>query len=157
MSVRDELRANLDKSMAKFENVVSNIKDEDLNVQIQDKEGGWTVIELLRHIQNSERGMTGTIKAVLEGGEGAPADFDLKFYNTRTQEKMSDITLDEIKSNMLKYRERTLQVLDIVKDEDWGKRGRHATLDIFTIKQFFEVISWHQQHHLKGIRAKFNL
>lgn len=157
MSIREEIRAYLDKSMTKFENLVNNLKEEDLNTRIQDKEGGWTVIEILRHIQNSERGMTGTVQAVLEGKEGAPEDFDIKKYNARTLEKMQDLTLDEIKSNMINYRVRTLEVLDSVKEDGWEKTGRHATLDIFTVKRFFEIIGWHQQHHLKGIREKFNL
>lgn len=157
MSIKDELKGYLDNSMAKFETVVNNLKEEDLNLQVQDKEGGWTVIELLRHVQNSERGMTGTINAVLEGGEGAPADFDLKRYNAKTLEKMGDLTLEEIKSNMIKYRARTLEVLESVTKDDWEKTGRHATLDIFTVKRFFEIISWHQRHHMKVIQEKLNL
>ncbi|MHA2030238.1 MAG: DinB family protein [Candidatus Kariarchaeaceae archaeon] len=157
MAIKEELRGYLDKSMDKFENIVNNLKEEDLSVQIQDKENGWTVIEILRHIQNSERGMTGTIKSVLEGGEGAPEDFDLKRYNSRTLEKMQDLTLDQIKSNMINYRKRTLEVLESVKESDWEKTGRHATLDIFSIKRFFEIISWHQRHHLKAISEKFSL
>jgi len=152
-----ELRSLLDKSMVKFDVVVNYMKNEDLNIQIQNKEGGWTVIELLRHIQNSERGMTGTLKSILEGKEGASADFDLNKYNARTQEKMRNLTIDEIKNNMKKYRERTLDLLNSVKDEEWDKKGRHATLKMYTVREFFEVISWHQNHHLKGIREKFKI
>ena len=157
MSLKEELLGFLNKSMTKFENVVNNIKEEDLNIQIQDKEGGWTVIELLRHIQNSERGMTFQAKSILEGNVGAAEDFDLKRYNARSTEKMANLTLNEVKANMTKYRQETIALLNSVKDDQWNIEGRHPNLNVYSIKQFFEIISWHQQHHLKVIREKFNL
>lgn len=157
MSIKEEIQAYLDKSMTKFENVVNNIKEEDLTVEIQDKEGGWTVIEVLRHIQNSEQGMAYQIKSILAGNEGATSDFDLQRYNASSNEKMKDMSFNQVKENMIKHRENTIKILETVKEEDWTKEGRHLNLGNYSIKVFFEILSWHQQHHLKGIREKFNL
>ncbi|MCE7734714.1 MAG: DinB family protein [Candidatus Heimdallarchaeota archaeon] len=157
MSIKEEIQAYLDKSMTKFEKVVNNIKEEDLTVQIQDKDGGWSVIEVLRHIQNSEPGMSYHIKSIIAGNEGASSDFDLQRYNTSSNEKMQNMSLDQVKENMIKHRENTIKILETVKEEDWTKEGRHPNLGNYSIKVFFEIISWHQQNHLKAIREKFNL
>ncbi len=157
MRIRDELTENLDKSMSKFEKLVAHLKPEDLDLQIQNKDGGWSVIEILRHIQNSERGMASIVKSVIEGGEGASKDFDLSQYNTRSNEKMIDMTLNQVVENMKKYRDTTISILNSVKEGDWEKEGRHANLNHYPVKRFFEIISWHQYNHLKPIMAHFDI
>jgi hypothetical protein len=153
----DEIKKKLNDSMSTFEHVVNNLKEEDLNVKIQERDQGWTVIEILRHVQNSENGMVRNIQGILAGGEGVPKDFDLTRYNKRANEKMEGITFDQIKENMRMYRQNTLALLDTVKDEDWQREGRHPTLDVYTVKKIFEIIAGHPIAHLKSIREKFNL
>ena len=113
MDTRGELLSYLNKSMEKFEKVMAHLKPDHINIQIQNKEGGWTVIEILRHIQNSERGMAQMVKSVIEGGEGASKDFDLSRYNIRSNEKMMEMTLEQIHQNMKTYREITLVIISV--------------------------------------------
>ena len=143
--------------MSTFESVVNKLENNDLNVKINEGEKGWTVIELLRHIQNSENGMTKNLKSIVDGGDGVPLDFDLMNYNTSANEKMKEVSLDQIMENMRNYRENTLDLLSTIKDDDWKKEGRHPSQDVFTVEKIFEIIWWHQVDHLKGIRAKFNI
>ncbi|OLS20439.1 MAG: hypothetical protein HeimC2_37220 [Candidatus Heimdallarchaeota archaeon LC_2] len=157
MSIASEIKIHMDKSMNTFEHVIDNLKDEDLNVRINEGEKGWTVIELLRHIQNSERGMTTNLKSIINKGEGTSTEFDLQKYNHTSNEKMKDLGLSDIKENMKKYRKITLELLKLVKEEDWEKEGRHPSQGTYSVKRHFEIISWHQYHHLKGIKTKLNL
>ncbi len=157
MCTAEELKSYMDKSMVAFEYLLENLKLEDLNVKINEGDKGFTVIELLRHIQNSERGMTANLKLIIDGGEGASREFDLQRYNHVSNDKMKDMTLSDIKENMRKYREKTLTLLQSVKEESWGKEGRHPSQGIYTVKKHFEIISWHQYHHLKGIKEKLNI
>jgi hypothetical protein len=152
-----EIRKKLDESMSIFEGVVNNLKEDDLNVRINEGEQGWTVIEILRHVQNSENGMTKNLRSILEGGEGVPLNFDLMKYNASSNDKMKDVSLDKIMENMRSYRENTLELLSTVKDEDWGKEGRHPSQEVFSVEKIFEIIWSHPIDHLKGIRAKFNI
>ena len=157
MTKASEIKTQLDKSMTEFENVMSSLKDKDLDVQINPGENGWTVIEILRHIQNSENGMTNNLKSIIQGGDGVPLDFDLMKYNSSANEKMKSVTLDDITKNMMTYRENTLNLLKTVKDEDWGKEGRHPSQDLFTVEKIFEIIWSHPIDHLKGIKGKFGI
>lgn len=157
MSTAEEIKSYMDKSMVAFEQVLENLKHEDLNVKINEGDKGFTVIELLRHIQNSERGMTANLKSIIEGGEGASQEFDLQRYNHVSNDKMKDMTLSDIKESMRKYREKTLNLLQTVKEEHWEKEGRHPSQGVYTVKKHFEIISWHQYHHLKGIKEKLNI
>ena len=157
MTTAAELKAYMNKSMSAFEHVIDNLKPEDLNIKINEGEKGFTVIELLRHIQNSERGMTANLKSILAGGEGASQDFDLQSYNHTSNDKMKDLTTSDVKEKMKKYREKTLNLLESVKEEDWEREGRHPSQGIYSVKKHFEIISWHQYHHLKGIKEQLNI
>ena len=157
MTLAEGIRAKLDESMSIFEHVVDNLKETDLEVQINEGDNGWSVIEILRHVQNSERGMTTNLQSIVDGGEGVPREFDLMTYNTDSNAEMADVTLDKIKENMRNYRENTLALLQSIVDDDWHKKGRHPTQDVYTVEQIFEIIRLHPIQHLKGIRAKFGI
>ncbi|MHA2252254.1 MAG: DinB family protein [Candidatus Kariarchaeaceae archaeon] len=157
MTKVSEIEAQLNKSMAEFEHVVSSLRSQDLDVQINEGDNGWSVVEILRHVQNSERGMTKNLRSIIDGGEGVPEDFDLVRYNAALNEKMKNVSLDEIMQNMQKYRENTLNLLRTMKDEDWDKTGRHPTLEVYTVEKLFEIIWSHPINHLKGIRENFSI
>jgi len=151
MDHKTELKQFLDNSMDKFNSLVMNITEDQLESRIQDKEGGWTVIEILRHIQNSEKGLLLQINNILSGGEGAPADFDLAKYNKRSNEKMNEMTFEEVKIKMIENRTATLKILESITDEQLELRGRHANLKEYSILDFFKTISYHQHSHVKKI------
>ena len=157
MASAHEIRKKLDESMSIFEGVVNSLKEDDLSVKINEGEQGWTVIEILRHVQNSENGMTKNLQSILEGGDGVPLDFDLMRYNASSNDKMKDVSTDKIKENMRVYRENTLNLLDTVKDDDWSKEGRHPSQDVFSVEKIFEIIWSHPIDHLKGIRTRFDI
>lgn len=155
MNAKEEILIYLNKSMSKFERVVENLGENQLNVVIQEKDGGWTTIEILRHIQNSELALLQNIESILRGGEGTKPDFDVDRYNTSLINKMANLSLEAVVLNMRMYRKQTLELLDSLSEEQLEMKGRHPTMSTYTVKRQFEIISWHQHHHLKGIREKF--
>jgi hypothetical protein len=157
MTIATKIKEKLDESMNTFESVIRKLEEKDMKVKINEGEKGWKVIEILRHIQNSENGMTKNLESILKGGNGVPLDFDLMKYNASANEEMKEVSLDQILENMRNYRENTLAVLSNVKDDQWKLEGRHPSQEVFTVEKIFEIIWSHPVDHLKGIRAKFSI
>jgi uncharacterized protein (TIGR03083 family) len=117
-----------------------------------EEEDGWSVADVLRHLVDSERGMTAQMKIIGEGGEGVPPDFDLNRWNARAVTKAKDKVPAELLAEMEKNREGLLQFIDSLASEDWHKQGRHASLRIMSIEEIARLIASHERRHTADIR-----
>lgn len=111
----------------------------------------WAVADVLRHVADSERGMTALMAQIKGGGEGVPADFDLGRWNRRVVEKLSDKSPQEVLAGMAANRAALLAFIDSLEEVDWHKKGRHASLRIMTIEEVCHLIADHERQHLAGI------
>lgn len=112
----------------------------------------WQVIDILRHVADSERGMTALMVQIKAGGSGVPEDFDLARWNQRVVTKLSDKGPQELIDGMAESRAALLAFIDTLDEDDWQKKGRHASLQIMTIEQVCHLIADHERQHLAGIR-----
>jgi uncharacterized damage-inducible protein DinB len=111
----------------------------------------WTVKDLFGHLMDSERSMTRLVETIKEGGEGVSPDFDLNRWNARTIKKTTDLTTDEIRSEMITNRGRLLEMLYDMPDEDWTKKGRHGSLKVMSVEEILNQIADHENEHLRDI------
>ena len=157
MDFRQEIETELGYSMKNFDLLVELLRESDPSIlQKSSNEGDWTIIDVLRHIQHSEKGVVIQIQQVLKGGEGFPANFDLNRYNDGRQPKMSHLSLDEVVDKMEENRKKTLEVLDAMRDGDWVKRGNFANQKEYSVKTFFKTLYHHQNNHINQIREVLN-
>lgn len=112
----------------------------------------WQVVDILRHVADSERGMTSLMMQIKGGGEGVPADFDLSRWNQRVVNKLADKEPQELLAGMAQNRAALFAFIDELEDADWAKKGRHASLQIMTIEEVCHLIADHETLHLAGIR-----
>ena len=112
----------------------------------------WRVVDVFRHIADSERGMTNLMIQVKQGGEGVPADFDLHRWNRRAVSKLQDKTPEELLEGMHTSRQALWALIDTLEPDDWEKKGRHASLRIMTIEEICHLIADHELNHANGIR-----
>ena len=71
--------------------VLEGFTEEQWNAPVYSDEGAeWRVIDVVRHVADSERGMTALMAQFQAGGEGVPADFDLQRWNRRVVAKLQD-------------------------------------------------------------------
>lgn len=113
----------------------------------------WRATDVLRHLADSERGMTALMVQVQAGGEGVPPDFDLHRWNQRAVTKQAERTPAELLAGMDTSREQLLAFIDGLDESDWDKRGRHASLRIMSIEEVCNLIADHEADHLSEIRA----
>lgn len=118
----------------------------------------WTIRQLAIHLSLADKGMGRQIMGIAEGGEGAPADFDLERYNKTSVEKRADKTIEEVRQDLAANRAELLAWLDSVKDESvLEKIGRHGSLAMLSIAQFLQLIADHEATHAKDIAQVLNI
>ena len=134
--------------------VLSGLTEEQWNAPVYTDEGAeWRVIDVVRHVANSERGMTALMAQVQGGGTGVPADFDLHRWNRRVVAKQQDKGPTDLLAGMAANREALFAFMDTLADDDWAKEGRHASLHILTIEQVCHLIADHERTHIAEIRG----
>lgn len=112
----------------------------------------WTAQDILRHLTWSESGMTRLIQHIRQGHGGVSEDFDRDRYNAGGVEKLKEKTPAELMTMMTENRERTLQILDDLSEDELAMEGRHAIGDIMSIEAILRIISIHEQQHLQDLR-----
>lgn len=112
----------------------------------------WTISDLLRHLVNAERGMTNLINQFLQGNDPVPADFDRERFNKRIVEKTKDKSPAELMAELEENEAVFLETLVVITEDDWTKKGRHASLRIMTIEEICHLIPDHEQAHLQEIQ-----
>jgi uncharacterized damage-inducible protein DinB len=131
--------------------VLDELELEQWEKTVYTEHADWTVKDLFGHLMDSERSMTRLVETIKEGGEGVPPDFDLNRWNARTIRKTTDLTTDEIRSEMITNRGRLLEMLYDMPDEDWTKKGRHGSLKVMSVEEILNQIADHENEHLRDI------
>jgi uncharacterized protein (TIGR03083 family) len=151
---KEAIKQRLTATREEFRRAVEGLTDEQWNAPAYSEEGSeWRVLDLLRHVTDSERGMTAMMVQVRAGGEGVPPDFDLTRWNRRVVSKLQDKTAADLLADMETNRAALFALIDSLEDEDWDKKGRHASGHIMTIEQVCKLIARHERDHLNEIRA----
>ena len=145
-AIRDELNAT-----------VRALTPEQWSTKAYSEGSEWQVIDILRHVADSERGMTSLMIQIKGGGDGVPADFDLTRWNQRVVSKLADKGPQDLVDGMAQNRVALFAFIDELEDEDWGKKGRHASLKIMTIEEVCHLIADHEALHLAGIREALSI
>ena len=134
--------------------VLNGLSEEQWNAPVYSDEGAeWRVIDVVRHVADSERGMTALMAQVRAGGEGVPADFNLTRWNRRVVAKLQDKGPAELLAGMAANREALFAFIDALADDDWAKQGRHASGHILSIEQVCRLIANHERTHIAEIRG----
>ncbi len=144
-AIKDKLTTVREETL----HAVGAMTEEQWNRPVGDGEGGqWRAIDVLRHVTDSERGMTALMAQVQAGGEGVPADFDLERWNRRVVTKMQDKGVAELLADMGANRQALFAFIDTLADDDWAKKGRHASGRILSIEQVCHLIADHERAHV---------
>ena len=132
--------------------VLQGLNEAEWETAVYAEDHMWTISDILRHLVNAERGMTGLITQFREGNNPVPADFDRERFNRRTVEKTKDKSPAQLMAELAENETAFLNVLAGLADDDWAKNGRHASLHILTIEQICHLIPDHEQDHIQHIR-----
>ncbi len=149
--MKEEINRGLESSYNNAIALMDSLNEKQLDEKVKNKPGGWSAIEIFRHLANSERGLTIQMKNIVAGKGGVPDDFDLNRYNDALTIKMQELSTAEIKKIWDENRKDLINFLNILNPDDFDKSGRHPMGQILTIYQYFEIIVGHILEHTEEI------
>jgi hypothetical protein len=154
---KEAIKRKLTETREEWLQTLSELMAEQWEARAYSEGSEWRVVDILRHVADSERGMTGLMVQIKGGGEGVPPDFDLTRWNQRVVSKLSDKGPEELLAGMTENRAALFDFIDTLEEADWDKRGRHASLQIMSIEEVCHLIADHEALHLAGIREALSL
>ena len=123
-AMKDAIKKKLTTVREETVRVLNGLTEEQWQALVYSDEGAeWRVIDVVRHVADSERGMTALMAQVQAGGEGVPADFDLTRWNRRVVAKLQDKGPADLLAGMSANREALFAFIDTLADDDWAKQG----------------------------------
>ena len=149
---KETIKAKLAANREAFLATMGNLSDEQWAMKAFSEGSEWRIADILRHVADSERGMTALMVQIKGGGEGVPPDFDLARWNQRVVGKLGDKSPQELLAGMNESRQALFEFIDSLDESDWDKQGRHASLKIMTIEEVCHLIADHEALHLAGVR-----
>lgn len=148
MAIAEKLNEERTALMAFFE----QLDDKDWETAVYHEETHWTITDILRHLVDAERGMTGLMMQWQQGKDPVPADFDLARWNNRVIQKAAEKSPDELLTELRENRINLLSFIDTIQEDDWGKQGRHGSLRIMSIEEVCHLIGDHELDHLQVMK-----
>ncbi len=136
--------------------VLEGLSEADWAKSVFAEDTRWTISDLVRHLLNAEKGMTGLITQWRVGKNPVPADFDRDRFNQSVVRKAKGKSPETLMAEMAGNHANFLQVLASIEEEDWEKNGRHASLRIMTIEEICHLIPDHESDHIQHIQTALN-
>ena len=112
----------------------------------------WTIKDLLAHQISAGGEFQFYGRDVLNGGEGAPEDFDLNAFNNREVAKKVDRTPDELLAEFRATRQATIDLVGEIREDQFSLRGRHPFFGMIGVEDMFKLIYRHNMMHARDIR-----
>jgi hypothetical protein len=146
-------KQELTQARTELELFVNSLSPADLQTPVVgEDQTAWTVLDVVAHLVENERGMSIHIHKIRKGQETVPENFDLTHWNAGLKERMGSSSLPNLLEKLAQTRARTLQELDSLNDEEWRLQGRHPARGTITIEQYYETMAWHDRQHLNDIK-----
>jgi hypothetical protein len=145
---------DLDQTRQSLIQVLDSMAPDDWEKTIQEADQHWTVRQIVAHLVDAQRGMTGQISKINAGEEPIPPDFDLSRWNKRAVEKSADKSSQELLKALEDGRVALKQAVETLTDADLDKQGRHSSLEIMSLEQIARLIGAHEAEHAAMIAQK---
>jgi hypothetical protein len=149
------IKEKLNETREELIDLAGELTDDQWNLAVFGEDSDWQVIDIVRHVADSERGMTNLMKQIKEGRDGVPPDFDIDRWNRRAVSKLQHKSPQELLEWMNENRMELFSFIDTLDEDDWDKKGRHASLRIMSIEEICHLIADHEHMHLLGVRQAF--
>lgn len=152
----DAVKHDLADARALLDSVLDQVGNRWEN-QIYSDGAAWTARQLVIHLANADRGHNNQIMGIVAGKEVIPPDFDIERYNRRSVEKQAEMTPEEGRAALSETRAALLAWLDTADESILTLSGRHASLNILTLDQFFRVMSDHERQHAREMATALGI
>jgi len=152
MSKQQQWERLLTEARQELFTTLQSLTPEQWQTQIFSEGSTWTVATAVSHIIDAERGMSIQVHKARKGEPTIPEGFDIDRWNAKVQERIGDLSPAELLEKLDATRNKTLEVLNSLSEDEWSMTGRHPSRGIITIEQYYETIAAHDQMHLTDVK-----
>jgi hypothetical protein len=145
---RKRLQTDGEKTIAFF----SAIQSEELGAQVYTTGSQWKVHQILAHLISAERMFHRFIGEVLDGGEGAPANFDIDRFNEADVPTLAGQPKEVLISLFQEARSTSIALADGTPNEKLTLTGRHPLFGQITLGDALMLICRHNTSHQRDVQ-----
>ncbi len=112
----------------------------------------WNVRQVLAHLVTIEKSMHWLFRNLLDGGPGAPEDFDIDRFNRSQPAKLDHLALADVIDQFRGVRTETIAIVAGMTDADLNREGRHPFHGHGRLERFIRWAYEHQRFHINDVR-----
>ena len=154
---KNQHREQLIQARALLKELLGSLNDQQWQTPIISEDQTWTAADIVAHLFENEIGMSIHVHKIRQGKETVPEDFNLDKWNAGLQKRVGNLSREELLTKLDEAREKTLQVLDSIKDDEWELQGRHPLQGMATITDYYAIMAGHDTWHTNDIKKALNL
>jgi uncharacterized protein (TIGR03083 family) len=113
---------------------------------------GWDARGVLAHLLWTERAFNFYNRDVLNGGPGAPEDFDIDGFNAKQTPLHTHLPVPELLSQFEAERAETLRIVAQSTDADFDRPAFHPFLGHTTLEEILKLLYRHTMLHTRDVR-----
>ena len=148
MATLDEQLARMERTVDDFAAAIKGVSDARLSKRPDDK--NWSAREVVCHVRDTEESFITRFQAILAMDEPRFPPVEPDRWAVDRQYTRNDVA--EAIAAFRTRREETLRFLRGLKPEQWERSGIHATRGRMTLKDFVELMAWHDDNHLDQLK-----
>lgn len=147
-----ELRQLLIDNRAQLMEALRAAEQAGWDTQVQADGEQWTALQMLRHLQDAHKGLTGQLQRMLAGQPTVPPEFDVNRWNASVQRKTTEMTAEAALESLAASHEALLDIVAALRPEDFQQRGwSSARQREVSLEEFVQVIGLHEGMHATEI------
>jgi len=148
MATLDEQLARMERTVNDFAAVVKNVSDAQLTKRPDPK--NWSAKEVVCHVRDTEESFMTRFLSILAMDEPKFLPVEPDRWAVERQYQRNDV--QEALAAFKTRREETLRFFRGLKPDQWERGGVHATRGRMTLKDFVELMAWHDDNHLDQLK-----
>ncbi len=148
MATLDEQLARMERTVNDFAAVVKNVSDAQLTKRPDPK--NWSAKEVVCHVRDTEESFMMRFLSILAMDDPKFLPVEPDRWAVERQYQRNDV--QEALAALKTRREETLRFFRGLKPDQWERSGVHATRGRMTLKDFVELMAWHDDNHLDQLK-----
>ncbi len=150
---KQALRRHVEARHAQSWPILSGLSQADLSRPVYSHgETTWSVLQVVAHLADAERGLLGQVQRLAAGGVTVPEDFDLERWNRAAVAKRAAQPLPELLEEIESTYRETLAFIDSLEEHQLDLVGRHARGDLASVEAFLIRTAEHRARHAADIQ-----
>jgi uncharacterized damage-inducible protein DinB len=152
MSEVTELAEKLKSEGERIVSIFGGLTKDQWNQEVYTEGTTWTIRNVLAHFVTSERGLIKLFEQIRQGGAGSSDDFSIDRYNAAMQERMREMTLQELLEQYRQVRASSVEWVSGLQEGDLEITGRHPFLGQAVIREMIKMLYIHNLTHIRDMK-----